>query len=433
MKKYLMTGIAALTLCAGFTSCSNSDEGFATLQEAKTAEYQAAFVNAYGNIAKNQDWGFGSSSVTRSAETSSNQWGTNEGGGKYANVLKLSEIPAITEQELADVLEVFNQKGEETYEALVDWSTFFVQQVYKGTAVHKAGNGGDVVGGNQMNWLCAYDPNTKGDDHVNNFNNADGSVMLMMNSSTSRFGYSSSSDNGHVFYYFRMEKINGMYYVGLDFSAEGQNPNEQVQRDYIYNDWIVKIIPGEGYTTIIDEGIKESGRIFCEDMGSIGDFDFNDVVFDAYIYKSGRIEIDVLAAGGTLPISVAGNAVTLGKMTNTGVNVNKNIQHISVSAETAAAKGWTTLKSIPVVVTVSADQYNEDIMLRSEIGEAPQKICLPVGTKWPDEYVDINAAYPNFENWVKGSQGITTPVQAVGTCIDKYVDLILSNNGEYMK
>jgi hypothetical protein len=70
-------------------------------------------------------------------------------------------------------------------------------------------------------------------------------------------------------------------------------------------------------------------------------------------------------------------------------------------------------------------------MLKAETGAAPQKICLPVGTKWVDEYVDINAAYPNFEYWVRQSEGITSPVQAVGTRVDKFVDLILSNNAPY--
>ena len=425
-----MSGIAALSVCAGFISCSNHDEGFTTLQEAKYAEYQEVFVKTYGKISSTQDWGFGSAALTRSAETNSNEWGTNQNNGKYKDVLKLSEIPAITPQELDDVLKVFNERGAASYEPAVDWSTFFVQQVYKGTASHPThAVGQSVVGGNQMNWLCAFDPATNSDDHVNNFNNADGSVMLMMNSSTRRFGYSSSSDNGHVFYYFRMEEINGMYYVGFDFSAEGRNPNEQVDRDYIYNDWIVKIIPGQGYPKV-----KEQGRIFCEDLGSIGDFDFNDVVFDAKIYEAGNIDITVLAAGGTLPISVADTPIAplMGSMVNTGKKTVPS-QKIQISAETATQNGWTSLKSIPVEVTMKANQYDEKIMLKAEKGSAPQKICLPIGTKWADEYVDINAAYPSFKSWVTGAEGYNSPVSVVNPVEAVYVDLDLSNNGQYKR
>ena len=37
---------------------------------------------------------------------------------------------AITAAEREAVLEVFNQKGKESYEPLVDWDCFFVQHVY---------------------------------------------------------------------------------------------------------------------------------------------------------------------------------------------------------------------------------------------------------------------------------------------------------------
>lgn len=193
-------------------------------------------VKAPKMIAYSGDIYFGNG--TRSAQPNANEWGTD---GKYKDYPRPADI---TEEEIAKVLEVFNQKGKESYEPLVDWSNFFVQQVWKGTAEYIAGNGGTVVGGNQMNWLCCGSEEM-GDDHVNNFNNSDGSVMLMFDSSTKRWGYKSSTDNGHIFYYFRMEYIDGAYYVGFDFSAEGQNPNEQVQRDYIYNDWIIKIVPGK--------------------------------------------------------------------------------------------------------------------------------------------------------------------------------------------
>lgn len=60
MKKYLMTGVAALALCAGFTSCShNEDFEPITQDQIDKAKYDQAFL-AYvgGKIASNQDWGF---------------------------------------------------------------------------------------------------------------------------------------------------------------------------------------------------------------------------------------------------------------------------------------------------------------------------------------------------------------------------------------
>jgi hypothetical protein len=118
------------------------------------------------------------------------------------------------------------------------------------------------------------------------------------------------------------------------------------------------------------------------------------------------------------------------KMVNTGLDTAP-IYSFDIPAKSEGVPEYASLKDIPVVVTQKVNQYDQEIMLKSEIGAAPQKICLPVGTKWVDEYVDINAAYPNFESWVRQSEGITSPVQAVGTRVDKYVDLILSNNAPY--
>ena len=72
MKKYLMTGIAALAMCAGFTSCSKdltpmTQEEINDLEATKIAKtYEAAFLNYVGGtISPNQDWGFGNTSSAR--------------------------------------------------------------------------------------------------------------------------------------------------------------------------------------------------------------------------------------------------------------------------------------------------------------------------------------------------------------------------------
>lgn len=67
MKKYLMGGIAAVAICAVFTSCSKNNELFdqnaaeqakqQTSEQKIISEYQTAFENAFGKPASNQDWG----------------------------------------------------------------------------------------------------------------------------------------------------------------------------------------------------------------------------------------------------------------------------------------------------------------------------------------------------------------------------------------
>ena len=119
-------------------------------------------------------------------------------------------------------------------------------------------------------------------------------------------------------------------------------------RDYYFSDWIVTLtnaggapLPEYDYPVeLIDEWwMVEKGRVFCEDLGQTSreDLDYNDVVFDAYIFKNhykytrwkrkkvndayvgeeideGPIEytkyyanVEILAAGGTIPVTIQSN------------------------------------------------------------------------------------------------------------------------------
>ena len=272
-----------------FISCSKE---VTTKQDIKEIQYEQAFEKMFGKIDKNQTWGFGKS-LTRTADPRSNMWAS-EG---------YNVPPAITAAEKAKVIEVFSQRGEESYTSNLDWDCFFVQHVY--------GSHGN------MDWLCAYDPTghrevlyglpeynyqpheiISHDDHINNFNATNGAIMLMVNSSTQRFGFHSSQDS-KLHYNFRLEEIDGSYYVGIDYEANGQWDNQKEARNYIYNDWIVKIVPGKGTS----DRVKEEGMIICEDLGNIGDFDFNDVVFYAKVWESGKTEITLDSS--TTPVKVS--------------------------------------------------------------------------------------------------------------------------------
>ena len=402
------------------SSCvKDAASGPVDYQKAKEEAYSNAFVQAFGGkIAANQTWGFAQG--MRSAYPNGNMW---EGEG-YT-------IPAaITADEIAKVRAVFDLEGKKEYKSLVDWDCFFVQQVYKGEATYKAGNGDIIVGSDNMDWLCAYDPKgyqmtvygrpeynyqptviTSHDDHIFDFNNANSTdydgTMLMKDSSTDRFGFKCSRDGGNVFYNFRMEVIDGNYYVGFDFEAVPSSPantNQDVKRDYIYNDWIVKIVPGKGTT----DKVKEEGLIICEDLGTIGDFDFNDVVFYAKVWESGKTEITLLAAGGTLNLTVAGREVheAFGVGQTTMVNTKEST---GKGAEKdpfyfVAENTYSSLIDIPVVVrTKDAAGNVTSYELSAEMGKAPQKICVPKGFKWCKEYKSLAEVYPGFKSWTTGA------------------------------
>ena len=421
MKKVVLGLIALLS----FTACNKNDFEPMTDQEIKEAKYAAAFEQVFGTISPTQTWGFSQTATTRSAQPNSNQWGTNDWDGRYLNYPKPADI---TPEERAKVLAVFNEKGKESYTDLVNWSNFFVQQVYCGT------------NGWKMNELACWDPQGynctiypdwnnyqptivfSNDDICNNFNggkydnNAEQGCMLMFNSSTSQWSFKTSQSGGERIYdHWRMEKIDGSYYVGLDHEAWRQAPanaNEEDKRDYVYNDWIIKIVPGNGVTPPIDR-VKEEGMIICEDLGTIGDFDFNDVVFYAKVWESGKADIEILAAGGTLDIEVAGVKIgdVMGKMVNTGL---KSVPTYSFTA----ANTYNSLIEIPIVVSKTDAAGNvTSYELSAQMGKAPQKICVPKGFRWCKEYKSLAEAYTGFKDWTSGK----SDTWANGTFVEELV------------
>jgi hypothetical protein len=428
MKKLFLVMLSAFALVA----CHNNDIEPMSTQEVVTNNYNAVFVKTFGEPAANQDWGFGSRVLptkTRVANTNGNQWGTSEGAG----YLDYPHPNPITSDELDAVLAVFNQKGKETYTTDVDFRNFFVQQVYKGVAQYTAGNGETVTGSDKMNRLfCTtkykqtkywpvefteqanYEP-----DYVNNSNNGnitdwDGCTLMLM-SSTLNWSYESSQGGSHTFYYWRMEKINGNYYVGFDFASVRQasaNSNEQVDRDLIYNDWIIKIVPGKGEipptppTPPVD---RYTVRIICEDLNANGgsDFDFNDVVFDAeYVDGQDKTYVTVLCAGGTLPLFVAGREVhQLFADANPALNIG-----VTTMINTNATEGISGLEPVkftideivaPWDIKIAVMRDNNMIPLMANVGEPAAKIAVDPSFIWVDERVDIRTVYDNFADYVK--------------------------------
>ena len=189
----------------------------------------------------------------------------------------------------------------------------------------------------------------------------------------------------------------------------------------------------------VSKEIIEQGRVFCEDLGQVSssDLDFNDVVFDAYIYKRTfytrtTVTIDnvvqesesstevtkvdtianivLLAAGGTLPLSVAGvevhNALA-GVSTGTIINTIEN-------NEGAYGNSWVTCEPKELEedfdykfindIEINVIYGNGSLLkLMTEQGQAPHKICVPIGTKWAKERVLLRDAYTTFADYVNNS------------------------------
>lgn len=420
MKKLIFGLVTLLVLGA----CSSHDIEPMNVKESKEAKFAKDFnttFNVTEEVYANHQWGMNTVplvnvTTTRAAYPNGNEW---ESDG-YT-------VPAdITDAERAAVLAVFNQVGEAEYESLIDWEDFFVQQVYKGTKHYTAGNGGDVLGSDHMDWLCTvtnkkvkvvcwwpYEEEIETvnpyDDHIFDFNNSNsndyGGRMLMLHSNTNVFGYHNSEDS-KVHYNFRMEYIEGYgYYVGFDFYGNGSNPNQQIDRDYIYNDWIVKIVPATGVTPNI-----ERVRVMCEDLGTAtSDFDYNDIVFDIKFLKVNdkfRADIVIQAAGGTLPLTIGGLEVhslfnvSVTDMVNTGAGPERDPISLTVELpKTDYANAWDAINDLPIIV-----EYNgTPIQLTVNPGSPAEMIAVPTTTNWSRERVSIQSNYPAFVNWISDS------------------------------
>lgn len=400
MKRKSVQMLSAVLASASLLACQSHDsyydENAAT--DIRVAKYSYAFTNAFGSIDPTNDWGFGEAAtkaVTRGASTNANQWGDTW------------LIPDdVTEADKAEVIQWF--KSHQNPESLaISFSDFFVTQVYKGQNSYKDAYGQTVNNASSnMNQLCAG-----GNDVINNSNNgtvastnvglgnnqySQRAMMLMTNSSTESFSYQCSTDNQRHYKY-AIQEINGEYYVGFDFEANGQNPNQQVEADGYYDDWIIRLTPATP---------KNSKRIFAEDLGTIGDFDFNDVVLDAgtaYSWQdnSNVAYITLRAAGGTLPIYIGNDDeanevhARFGVSTSTPVNV-KGSQTEYPPVQFKIKGNFDSVVDIPIIIKNGSETYHAT----ATVGEAPSKVACPVGTAWTSEGVSITKKYPNFANYV---------------------------------
>lgn len=276
MKKYLITG--AMALLAGFylTSCTHDDIEYSSLYEEKTQSFEKVFKDLYGTIDPNHDWGFtpyvvdnntteatagtrGTRALTRGAYPNANDWAKE--GWNVPDPLHADQIAIVRK---------YFQQFRDPVDEPINYSDFFVQDVYKGGTYAKDKDPdskttetcysayGDpnspFYGSNQMDQLSAGMG-----DHISNYNNAQCSpnsnvssanpdlnphtdkIMLMTGSSTAYFGYNNSLQSSYKYndMFTRVSgntimqwakdnnitvpstgDVTGMHFVGFDYEAD---------------------------------------------------------------------------------------------------------------------------------------------------------------------------------------------------------------------
>lgn len=176
--------------------------------------------------------------------------------------------------------------------------------------------------------------------------------------------------------------------------------------------------------------------IACEDLGE-RDFDFNDVVFGVTnpvtdtSTGTTTVQIKALASGGTLPVYVyyKDNLIAPAGQENAEFHswfIGNHTSSTVINAQSYRAKGKTVTIEVDSEFTLSCckrvsgegdsgnmggfrvkvEHSSGDVILAatnpntdSQIGEAPQMICVPGSWCWPKEKVFILNVYGLFKDW----------------------------------
>ena len=430
MKKILFVGITALAMA----SCTHDDYAPVSKQE----QYQAVFEKEFGAVNPNVNWGFTPQQVftfdkdgkligTRGADPRNNEW------------YKYLTVPAALTDAQKEVVRKWFQNTKNPQGQKVNWSDFFVQQVYKGgsnpgsnspeiyTINKPAGGTEQITGSEKMNWLHCGN-NSQVGDHINNFNGGDASetnvgegnnkfhkdrIMYMKDYNTTCFGFHDSyGDNYYTDSYVLIPGdiidpiVAGMYFVGFDYKTEKyDNGKIEVKPDGYYSDWIVRIAPG------LNAPGTAAMRVMVEDLidenlkfAKTSDWDFNDAVFDVRfenVNNQNYAVITLHAAGGTKYLTIGGEG-------DKGVEVHKALGvETGTMVNTVKDQGVTrpvAIFRIPVAANVKNANdipvYVGSQILEANQGAATQKLCAPTSTRWMQERKEFRLTYDKFKGYV---------------------------------
>ncbi len=457
MKKYLMFGLAVLALA----SCSKSSDVYDPTASKDRAQYEQAFINAFGVPAGNQDWGFGTSSYTRATTATRSAaefgWELSEGYEMQFNKQYYDDVLTYLPEEVSAGSNLTN------YEFLSN-GPFQFSIIYSQTSAR------DKVG------YYYYNPSTQTinersevifiQDLQSEFNGLvqftnDGSNYYDAGASTGNIVFSSWGANGSKAKVFTVNVPAG-YRVGF-FVINGDhkmysnnalnNVNPATNQNYYYSavvtkgtesylvgleDWyyltdndthvadcndIIMAINQQTSTppTIVEDPNDDEDekpeftpdvRIMAEDLNASekSDFDFNDVVFDVQ-WIDGGAKIRIMAAGGTYPLRINGEdalevhglfEVSTKTMVNTFAGKKTDYDPV-IKTITGNFINSSTNENDASLIKVEVNKGTGYVELTAPTGKVASKICVDPKVDWCDEYQDIDKKWNgNFTKYVGG-------------------------------
>lgn len=389
MKSELLGMLSLTALSLGMVSCSSEDietTGNILTENAQKYGTHSSEVNLY----------FGGNKIvgTRACDVSGNRWGA-----------EMPEYP--TEEEKAGILDYVRKNPE----ASVEWpgyTCYFVQHVisahnkysYKdwNNALHD-----NIDGSTHLNELQIKE-NNGNYTHVNNFNEGKCENAVTHNSALMTEGFQGARthesygganvDNWRLFYW------NGNYYLGIDYMMV--NGSGKIDANGIYDDWIMKIIPGKGETPVVPSNPDSNPTPKPEPTVREGEVEFDIHQQEHKDWNEIKTSIhvrDTAAVHVFLPIPMESQAVADDFDIRTG-NVYQYVENIEAKFEFAGKEF-----SFPVAINHTATGI--DILIDCTTAEAKEALKLARGvfddgiTFEIHSYVNPDVAPEQIWNWLK--------------------------------
>lgn len=382
-----MLSLTALSL--GMVSCSSDDIE-------TTGNILTENAQKYGTHSSEVNFYFGGNKIvgSRACDVNGNMWGA-----------EMPEYP--TEEEKAGILEyVRNNSG-----ASVEWpgyTCYYVQHVISAhnKYSYKDRNGAehnDIDGSTHLNELQIKE-NNGNYTHVNNFNEGKCENAVTHNSALMTEGFQGARthesygganiDNWRLFYW------NGNYYLGIDYMMV--NGSGKIDANGIYDDWIMKIIPGKGETPVVPSTPEPNPAPTPEPIVREGEVEFDIHQQEHKDWNEIKTSIhvrDTAAVHVFLPIPIESQAVSDDFDIRTG-DAYKYVENFEAKFEFAGKEF-----SFPVKINHTATGI--DILIDCTTAETKEALKLARGvfddgiTFEIHSYVNPDVATEQIWNWLK--------------------------------
>ena len=389
MKSELLGMLSLTALSLGMVSCSSEDietTGNILTENAQKYGTQSSEVNFY----------FGGNKIagSRGCDVNGNMWGA-----------EMPEYP--TEEEKAGILEyVRNNRG-----ASVEWpgyTYYFVQHVIsaqnKYSYTDRNGAQQNVPDGSAKLDKLQIKENNGNYTDVNNFNAGKCDNAATHNAALMTDGFQGARahdsygntdvDNWRLYYW------NGNYYLGIDYKMV--KDDGKIDPDGIYDDWIMKIIPGKSETPVVPSNPDSNPTPKPEPTVREGEVEFDIHQQEHKDWNEIKTSIhvrDTAAVHVFLPIPMESQAVADDFDIRTG-NVYQYVESFEAKFEFAGKEF-----SFPVEINHTATGI--DILIDCTTAEAKEALKLARGvfddgiTFEIHSYVNPDVATDQIWNWLK--------------------------------